>query len=114
MTMVADTISSVRTLRTSLSCESRFPGHRNPPHLHRVWLHWGIRVGSGVQIVWRRSVEAEHYHDAAFDPGRDLLHVLPAEPVRLGEGFQWGSTVRDDARFGAHLVRDQRAVEFCG
>lgn len=114
MVIVTNATSSVRTFRTSLSCESRFPGHRDPPHLHRVWFHWGICVGSGVQIVWRRSVEAEHYHDAAVDPGCDLLHVLPAEPVRLGEGFQWSGTVRDDARFGAHLVRDQRAVEFRG
>lgn len=114
MAIVTDAISSVCALRTSLSCESRFPGHRDPSHLHRVWFHRRIRVGSGVQIIWRRSMEEEHCHDAAADPRCDFLHVLFVEPVRLGEGFEWSGTVRDDARFGAHLVRDQRAIEFRG
>jgi transmembrane 9 superfamily protein 2/4 len=76
---------SVCGLWSSLSFNSRVPWNSDPALVYASELHRRILLGSGIQVVWGRSMEAPDCPHASADSWNCLFNLLFLESVSVDE-----------------------------
>lgn len=74
------------------------------PFVYCPRVYRRICLSSSIQVLWWRTMEAQHCLDANSRSRYRLQHIFPSQPLSLGQRVFRSSTVHNNARHRLYLV----------